>query len=463
MEAIGDRLETLETEMEDEDLTEAAYTALADEVEALEAEGLEIGRRPRIMPAELASRVGTFLTLSHKGEMALDNDYYSETPLRITMVEEDPESGEDLDEGSTSNEEGTLTDDDDAAVGDDDGETTPTGGRMTFRIEETPTGSGSRTVGGKSLEIDPDNAAPGGKAMSQVLQDQLAVQRRDVLGAAMIANPALALDYMLFVMVDREAGYSSGNGTTISAGHPQDPVLTNTMPASRARDYLGQVHDGLDDSWTAGDSKVARFEAFRALGDEIKAAWLAYTVATSFVAKENYGSNVQNPLQNRLAAILDIDVASLWRPTSENFFDRVPKGALLSLLDEVGGTALSARHASQKKSEISPSCEKLFAGEAIVEPEVRAAALAWVPNAMRFNDVPDTTSDGELEVDDQTVEAGEDLTSLIDPDYMAGADDRFNGIDAGEFAGGDDDLDTGDLALLEHANDEADYSQVSAE
>jgi ParB family chromosome partitioning protein len=63
MDAIAERLETLEAEMENEDLSEDAYTALADEVEALESERLQIGRRGRIMPAELASRVGTFLTL----------------------------------------------------------------------------------------------------------------------------------------------------------------------------------------------------------------------------------------------------------------------------------------------------------------------------------------------------------------------------------------------------------------
>ncbi len=75
------------------DLADDAYTALADEVEALEAEREAIGRGPRIMPAELASRVGTFLTLSRAGEMLLDSDFYSETPLRITMVEEEPETG----------------------------------------------------------------------------------------------------------------------------------------------------------------------------------------------------------------------------------------------------------------------------------------------------------------------------------------------------------------------------------
>jgi len=39
--------------------------------------------------------------------------------------------------------------------------------------------------------------------------DQLAMQRRDVLGAALIANPGLALDYMLFAMVD--GGRASGS------------------------------------------------------------------------------------------------------------------------------------------------------------------------------------------------------------------------------------------------------------
>lgn len=461
LDTLGNRLDELEIEMENPGLNDDAYTALADEVEAIEAEREAIGRGPRIMPTELASRVGTFLTLSRAGEMELDNDFYSETPLRITMVEEQPEPGDETndqtDDDDTSIDEENLADDDDT-------ETTPTNGRMTFRIEETPTGSGSRTIGGKTTEIDPDSAAPGGKALSQVLQDQLAVQRRDVLGAALIANPALALDYMLFVMVDGRVGNASHSGTTISASHPQDPVLANNVPGSRARDYLAEVHDGLDASWTSSCDKVERFEAFRILGDDIKAAWLAWVTATSLEAKESYGSNRQNPLQNRLATILDIDVASWWRPTSENFFDRVSKGALLSLLNDVGGPAMSGRHASQKKSEISPSCEKLFAGEAIVEPEVRAEALAWVPSAMRFNDTADTAPAGDTEDDD---ESGDNLTSLIDPDGEP-ADDRFDNVDNGEFDAGEfgaGQLDGGndDLALLEHDNDAAHYHQVAAE
>ncbi|MCP5751273.1 hypothetical protein NL359_39755, partial [Klebsiella pneumoniae] len=79
-------------------------------------------------------------------------------------------------------------------------------------------------------------------------------------------------------------------------------------------------------------------EAFRALDDDTKANWLAYIVAMSLEAKPGW-SNEQIKLHNRLASILEIDVASWWRPTSENFFDRVNKGSILTLLTEIGGPA----------------------------------------------------------------------------------------------------------------------------
>ena len=84
----------------------------------------------------------------------------------------------------------------------------------------------------------------------------------------------------------------------------------------------------------------------------------------------------------------------------------------MSLLHDVGGPALSARHASLKKTEISESCQKLFAGESIVEPEVKAAALAWVPNAMRFLDAqPDSASspatEDAFDIGDSFADGGE--------------------------------------------------------
>lgn len=399
-EQIEQRMGELHDAMQDEDLAEDAFAVMETELDALAAELEALDNRPVFMPPELASRVGAFLTLAQNGTMLLNESYYSETPITVTVVEPDPVDGDA--EGGQGDDEG----EDDAEAASD-----PVIKAPTFRIEE---GTTTTSTGSTPKEIDPDTAAPGGKALSQVLLDQLAVQRRDVLGAALIANPGLALDYMLFAMVDGRTMGGSGDGTTISASRPQDPVMSNNVPASRARDYLAEVHDGLDTSWGVPGGKVERFEAFRALGDETKSAWLAWIVATSLEAKENYSSHTQNPLQNRLATILEVDVASWWRPTSENFFDRVSKGSLISLLHEVGGPALSSRHATEKKPEVSASCQKLFAGEAIVEPAIKEAALQWLPSAMRFNDVA-TTAEA---IDD---EQG-DLADLIDEgDGEAGA------------------------------------------
>ena len=286
-----------------------------------------------------------------------------------------------------------------------------------------------------------------------------------MLGAALIGNPGLALDYMLFAMVDERCGTSANDGTTIRADRPQDPISITNMPGSRARDYLSEVHEGLDTSWRASDHQVLRFEAFRALGDEVKTAWLAYIVATSLEAKVSYGTNQLNPMHGRLASILEIDVASWWRPTSENFFDRVSKGSLITLLHEVGGPALSARHATEKKPVISANCEKLFGGDAIVEPAVKEEALKWLPAAMCFTEKPIAA-----EADD----AQGDLADLIeDDDTDAGAgDDEAGGDDLAALIGDnpdDDDTldrqDSGDVAaeVQPQNDDQVETELVAAE
>ncbi|HEX7929558.1 MAG TPA: ParB/RepB/Spo0J family partition protein [Sphingomicrobium sp.] len=361
-EAIDARQTEISEAMEDETASDEVYQALDKEFEALTEEAHGLLNQPRLLPDDLKTRVGAFLKLTPKGEMVLDSDYYSEEQIRF---------------GDPANP--VL----------DDGDTKSIGGGSDISVPAPR----------------PETIAPGGKPLSARLFDELAMQRRDVLAAAMLSNPALALDYALFVMIDDRNSSFGSYGTTIRARPPQDPV-TGEKPVTRARDYLAEAHDGLDMSWIDNPSEVDRFEAFRVMDDDGKAAWLAYVVALSLEAKPTYTAQ-PCALHNRLATIMEIDVASWWRPTSNNFFDRVSKGSILSLLGEVGGAALTARHATMKKSEISGSCEKLFAGEVIIEAETREAALAWVPDAMRFLD--NASSEGlELEDDDAAGETGTD-------------------------------------------------------
>ena len=344
--ALDERLAALESAMEDEDLADDAYEILTQEVEALELERSALHNRPAVLTDELRPLVGAFLLLTPGGELSLDTIYYAEQPIRVDNDGRPTQVDESNDEGA----------------------------------------NGDRTRGGGQA-APPEAVAPGGKPLSARLYDELAIQRRDVLAANLVQHPGLALDYAIFAMVDARNCLSGNYGTTIRARAPEDPAV-GELPATHARDYLAKAHDGLATDWMAHDSIVERFEAFRELDDDSKAGWLAYVVAVSLQAKDGYAQTKQNELHNRLASIMEVNVPSWWRPTSENFFDRVPKGALLSLLHEVGGPALSGRYAASKKTEISASCHKLFAGEAIVEAEVKEAALAWVPDAMRFLDKP---------------------------------------------------------------------------
>lgn len=376
LEEISARQEVISDEMDDESLSEEAYRALDQEYDALSEEEHAIHNVAPVLPDELKSQVGAFLKLTPKGEMVLDTEYYSEEPIRI--------DGPD-DEGAG------------------EGETDTTGSR--------PGGTGRDHTPPPPA---PETVAPGGKPLSARLYDELAMQRRDVLAAALLSHPALALDYALFVMIDDRMSSFSAYGSTIRARSATDPV-SGEQPETRARSYLAEAHDGLDASWTEHRSEVERFEAFRALDDDGKAAWLAYVVAMSLEAKPSYRAE-QCPLHNRLATIMEVDVASWWRPTSANFFDRVSKGSILTLLADVGSAALTARHATMKKSEISESCAKLFAGEAIVEPEVREAALAWVPNAMKFLDKTDADElvVAEGEADEDAEVTGDEAAEMVE-------------------------------------------------
>lgn len=366
---LDERMDVLSSQMEDEGLDEDAYDALAAEAETVEAERVAIHRRPRVLPDELRAEVGAFLTLSANGEMVLDPDYYSEAPIRR----------------DNSGEPG----------GDDEDDGYDTGGRGVTVIQPRP-----------------EAVAPGGKPLSANLYNELAMQRRDVLAASLLAHPGLAIDYAIFVLADG-GRHGARYGSTIAARRPQDPV-GGDQPVTRARTYLAEAADGLPAGWTEPDSVVDRFEAFRALDDDSKAGWLALAVARSFEAKSDYSAR-QNALQNRLGTIMAVDVAGWWRPRGETYFDRVTKGSLLTLLEEIGGPALSGRYATLKKTEISSSCEKLFAGELIVEPEVKERALAWVPDAMRFLDQSDpaTGEDDifESDLEDVEVDAEEEAPS----------------------------------------------------
>ena len=322
--------------VEDEDSAEEAVTAAEATCLAIERECQDIRARPPVLAPELKAEAGMILVLSRDGTPVLQPVFYAERQTE--------------------------------AGGEDDA----------FEIVM------DEGVGGKRRA-----------ALSKRLVDELAMQRRDVLALHVASDPGLALDFMVFTLADADTpGYRARAATTIRGGTPAGPIVGFEAKDAPASASLAEFKSGLDELWRAGDDASARFERFRALSDETRAAWLGFVVARTLEASLNMACERSNAFHDHLGSLIGIDMAQWWRPTAANYFDRVPKAVTLDALAAVGGPDLSSRFASVKKGDLAMSAERVFAGTYITEVEVRASALAWIPEVMRF------ASTGPAEVED---------------------------------------------------------------
>ncbi len=222
-------------------------------------------------------------------------------------------------------------------------------------------------------------------ALSKRLVDELAMQRRDVLALHVATDPGLALDLMVFTLADADTlDYRARSATTLRGGVPGGPIIGFEAKDAAASASLAEFKSGLDENWRAGEAVSERFDRFRALSEEARAAWLGHVVGRTLEASLNVTGERSITFHDHLGSLIGIDMATWWRPTAVNYFDRVPKAVILDALAAVGGVDLASRFASVKKGDLAMSAERVFAGTYITEVEVRERALAWVPEVMRF-------------------------------------------------------------------------------
>jgi ParB family chromosome partitioning protein len=301
---------------------------------------------------------------------------------------------------------------------------------LNYYVEAEPDEAGAEPQGEADCTAS-SSRKPTKARMSQRLVDELAMQRRDILGVHLAADGILALDLAIFLMVDRDAGLSfERKGSSLAASPPSDPVPGFKTPDAKASIARAEAAGALDRSWTDGATLAERFDAFRALAVEARRAWLCYAVARTLESSLNLDGAGRCAFHDHLGQVLAVDVAAWWRPTALNFFDRVPKAMVLEALAEVGGPELAATHAKSKKAELAEACERIFAGNFIAGAETKVAALSWVPDVMRFASpqaLP-ASADDEAEAEAEAVDA--------DSGADAGADaDDNGGADAGSEAG----------------------------
>lgn len=348
MTEIEQRLQAIEEEIE-EAPDQATVEALEAENERLDTEYDALSNSARYIPEDDQPHVGTFLLINAEGEPALSPRYFSTAPAKRATT--------------------------------------------TAKSRET----------GQSGKID--------DTLPRSLEEQLAKDRRDVLALHVAQDPSLALDLTIFGLARRFTGQPAYNdtGVMVTIGELFDPGGLSGAPMSTAQEDLEAVRSALPGEWAAAENSFAAFLAFRELDETDKAAWLAYAVSRSLKASLATGGHA-NAFQTGLGALLEVDTAAFWRPGPENFFDRIRKPQILSIL---GGLdpELPGRYANAKKSELSSTAAKLCSGEAIVTPEVKARALGWIPDVMSFT-VADTPGEPETApVDDDN---GEGQASIDD-------------------------------------------------
>jgi ParB family chromosome partitioning protein len=370
-------IEELAGILEDEEASDEARSEAEEAIEVLEREIAGLRDKPVIPDEALKPKLGVFLLLDEGGVARLDSVFYAEA------VEEPA--------GDDPNAEAT------AACG----------------LSAAPA-----TSSGTGSQHQP-------KPLSRSLIDELAIQRRDLLAVHIAADPELALDLATFLMVDRDAVHSSERGgSSLIALAPSDPVFGFKSPEARATVARTKAVESLDRSWTSGRSRSERFDAFRALPAEARAAWLGHAVARTLEASANASGERRCAFHDHLGQLLGIDVAMWWRPTGANYFDRVPKSVTLAALEEAGGVAFASAYAGLKKAELSQSAERVFAGDLIAEVEVKQRALAWVPEPMRFAPATEPVAAAQSdELPPWEEEPASDADQAMDGDPESGGDD----------------------------------------
>ena len=258
---------------------------------------------------------------------------------------------------------------------------------------------------GEGEPADP-HGKPGNPTIGQRLTDELALMKTELVALHVANDPAFALDLGTFIMVEtatRTAGMES-IPSSLRAQAPM-PKVAEFKSETHAAAQWAELDRGLNRNWFDHDTIEARYDGFCALPGEARAAWLGWAIAQTLHATP--AGNSGSGLLDHIGRKLEIDVAAWWRPTARTYFDRITKPMILALFEEVGGAELRQRYGASKKPDLAASAERFFAGDIMVEAEVKAKAMAWLPDQMRFDhptSEPSIQTCGEANVGETLVE-----------------------------------------------------------
>ena len=365
---------------EDEDLPEEVDARLAEIETAIEA----FDSRPILYDTAEITSAGAFVSIDGAGNLRVDRGY-------VRAEDEVP----DLDGSDGAETEGLETD---------------------TEVGSAPSVDGTRTVitvGGPTEpeEEEGDVIRP----LPDRLVTELTAHRTLALRDAVARRPHIALTALLHKLVLDTFRHNGGTGCLeASVRHVFFPVQAADLKDSASAKAIAERQDG----WEAdiSDDEDALWDWLVDLDDARRSTLLAHCVSFGVNALyekvDRYGGGLsQHGLDrrlaeaDRLARALGLDMVEAgWRPTVDNYLDRVTKPRILEAVREARGEQSAQLIDHLKKGDMAREAERLLDG------------TGWLPEPLRPA-VVETTGTAE------TAEETEALPAFLTENEEAPADD----------------------------------------
>lgn len=285
-----------------DDETEARWTQIEDEVQALHA------ARRAYWP-EVKVRAGGFVTLGRDGRAVIDLGY--------------------------------------------------------VRAEDLPTESGRAEAQDNDAAVTTvTSKEPGRSPLSDKLVADLTAHRTLALQDALARNPDVAFAELLHLLTATAFGRRHEMVTCLQL-RTDAPFLDRHAPGigeSRAGCAVRARHEAWEARIAAAEGDLRTFVAGLSRNDAM--ALLAHCVSLTVNAVEmtDRGSWDGGRPEDALAIALSLDMTAYWTPTAETYFSRVSKGRILEAVTEAVSGDAARRLGTAKKADMAEAAEQLVAG-----------------------------------------------------------------------------------------------------
>ncbi|MBC7284662.1 ParB/RepB/Spo0J family partition protein [Hoeflea sp.] len=350
-EALRSELEEIEQryfQESDEDLPEEIDRRLAE----IEAQLDAFEERPVHYDPDEASRAGAFVSIDGDGRLKIERGY--------------------------------VPPEDEAPVADDRGDASEARGDVDAAspgsIEGAQFASSQDLTSTSSSDADADGEEDGLKPLSERLVMELTAHRTLALRDAVAGDPDIAFLAALHALVLQTFWrYPTASCLEIRAESPTPTVQGPGLKESPSATAIDERHANWEKQLP--DEPELLWEFLCDFDHDSRMALFAHCVSLTVNAVHEPWNRTQGRRRHadQLACAVSLDMAAIgWKPTVENYLNRVPKARILEAVTEAKGAGMAELIEGLKKSDMAEQAERLLAD------------TGWLPEPLRTNWPPRT-------------------------------------------------------------------------